>query len=41
MEFVQPIRDVEQIEAMKTVLRRTNVRDYCLFALGINSGLRI
>ncbi|MHB9096174.1 MAG: site-specific integrase [Eubacteriales bacterium] len=29
------------MEAMKKILKATNLRDYCLFVLGINSGLRI
>lgn len=41
MEFVQPIRDLKQIETIKTLLKARNLRDYCLFVLGINSGLRI
>ncbi len=41
MEFVQPIRDLKQIETIKKLLRQQNLRDYCLFVLGINSGLRI
>ncbi|WP_348520928.1 hypothetical protein [Alicyclobacillus fastidiosus] len=41
MEFVEPIRDKRKIEAMKLVLRGSNLRDYCLFVLGINSGLRV
>jgi integrase len=41
MEFVEPIRDKKKIEAMKRVLKGSNMRDYCLFVLGINSGLRI
>ena len=41
MEFVQPIRDKKQLEAMKKVLKAGNMRDYCMFTLGINSGLRI
>lgn len=41
MEFVQPIRDLKQIETMKKLLKQQNLRDYCLFVLGINSGLRI
>lgn len=41
MELVQPIRDRKKIEAMKKILRGSNLRDYCLFVLGINSGLRI
>jgi integrase len=43
MEFVQPIRDKKQIEAMKRQLRGNDngLRDLCLFVLGINSGLRV
>lgn len=41
MELVQPIRDKTKIEAMKKVLRGQSLRDYVLFILGINSGLRI
>lgn len=41
MEFVQPIREKKQIESVKKILKATNLRDYCLFILGINSGLRI
>ena len=41
MEFVQPIRDLKQIETIKRLLKQQNLRDYCLFTLGINSGLRI
>lgn len=41
MEFVQPIRDKQQIAIMKKYLKGSNLRDYCLFVLGINSGLRI
>ena len=41
MEFVQPIRDVKQIETIKKLLKLQSLRDYCLFVLGINSGLRI
>lgn len=41
MEFVQPIRNLKQIETIKKLLKAQNVRDYCLFVLGINSGLRI
>jgi len=28
LEFVEPIRDKRKIEAMKKVLRGTNMRDY-------------
>jgi integrase len=41
LEFVEPIRDKRKIKAMKKVLRGTNMRDYCLFVLDINSGLRV
>lgn len=41
MECVEPIRDKEKIAAMKKILRHDSLRDYCLFTLGINSGLRV
>ena len=41
MEFVQPIRDKEKLAIMKKYLKGSNLRDYCLFVVGINSGLRI
>ncbi|TCP55501.1 phage integrase family protein [Tumebacillus sp. BK434] len=41
MEFVQPIRDKKQIEEMKKVLRKQSLRDWFLFVLGINTGLRV
>lgn len=41
MEFVEPIRDRKKIEALKKLLRGSNLRDYALFTLGINSGLRV
>lgn len=41
MEFVQPIRDIKKIEAMKKILKSTSVRDNALFIVGINSALRI
>ena len=41
MEYVQPIRDKKQIENMKRYLKESNIRDWLLFVLGINSGLRI
>ncbi|HYF91535.1 MAG TPA: site-specific integrase [Symbiobacteriaceae bacterium] len=43
MEFVQPIRDKKQIEAIKRHLKgnESGLRDLCLFTLGINSGLRV
>lgn len=41
MEFVQPIRDKEQIEKVKNILLKNGYRDYLLFVSGINTGLRI
>ncbi|BBB89687.1 site-specific integrase [Methylomusa anaerophila] len=41
MELVEPIRNKKQITALKNYLRGQNLRDYLLFVLGINSGLRI
>ena len=41
MELVQPIRDKSKIEEMKQYLKSHSFRDYTLFILGINSGLRI
>ncbi|VBB06942.1 phage integrase family [Lucifera butyrica] len=41
MEYVEPIRNKKQIEHIKRYLKENNLRDYLLFVLGINSGLRI
>lgn len=41
MREVQPIRDVEKIEEIKNYLRRKSYRNYFLFEMGINVGLRI
>lgn len=41
MEFVEPIRDKKQIDNMKRYLKERNLRDWMLFVLGINNGLRI
>jgi site-specific recombinase XerD len=41
LEFVQPIRDKKKIEQMKLYLKSHSLRDFTLFTLGINSGLRI
>lgn len=39
---VQPIRDLSQLEDMKWALKRhCSERDYILFLLGINTGLRV
>lgn len=41
MNLVQPIRDKELIADIKEYLKATNERNYILFLLGINTGLRI
>ena len=41
MEFVDPIRDVKQIEAMKGILANHSQRDLLFFVLGINTGMNI
>lgn len=41
MQFVNPIRDMETIQAMKEELRRHSIRDLLLFVLGINTGISL
>lgn len=41
MKIVQPIRDKNKINEMKIELKKQGTRDYLLFLLGINTGLRI
>lgn len=41
MEFVQPIRDKRKLEEIKVVLKKQSLRDWFLFIMGINTGLRI
>ena len=41
MNNVEPIRDKKKLEKMKVFLHNNNLRDYALFVLGINSGLRV
>lgn len=41
MEIVQPIRSKETIKQIKDLLKQSNQRDYIMFNLGINTGLRI
>ena len=41
MEFVEPIRDKRKIELVKVILKKNGFRDYMLFLMGMNSGLRI
>lgn len=41
MNTVQPIRDLGKLEEMKQELLKSGYRDYLLFVIGINTGLRI
>lgn len=41
MNVVQPIRDYEQLEALKRVLKAKNERDYILLLMGLYTALRI
>ncbi len=41
MNYVQSIRSKEKIEEMKQELKKNGTRDYLLFIVGINTGLRI
>ncbi|NQX68473.1 tyrosine-type recombinase/integrase [Paenibacillus alba] len=41
MNFVQPIREKETIEAIKEYLMKRSHRNYMMFVFGINTGLRI
>ena len=41
MNFVQPIRDPEQIQQLKGYFKEKSLRNYILFIMGINTGLRI
>lgn len=41
MEYVQPIRNKKVIDQIKKILKADSLRNYCLFTVGINSGLRI
>lgn len=41
MQFVQPIRSTEKLEAMKDFLHKRSERDWFLLVMGINVGLRI
>ncbi len=41
MNYVQPIRDRKRISAIKGNLKKRDPRNFLLFTLGINTGLRI
>jgi site-specific recombinase XerD len=41
MEYVEALRDIKQINAIKKYLKEHSERDYVLFVFGINTGLKI
>lgn len=41
MKTVDAIKDGKQLMLMKELLRKRSSRDYCLFLLGINTGIKI
>lgn len=41
MEYVEALRDIKQINAIKKYLKKHSERDYFLFVFGINTGLKI
>lgn len=41
MEHVEPIREINKINAIKRLLKEQSQRDYLLFVIGINTGLKI
>lgn len=41
MNYVESIKDKAQIDKMKKVLKMKNFRDYLMFTIGINTGLKV
>ena len=41
MECVETIRNREKIETIKRILKKSGMRDFLLFLMGINIGLGI
>lgn len=41
MNFVQPIRDPQMVEAIRQYFKVRNFRNYIFFSLGVYSGLRV
>ena len=41
MNYVEPIRDKKSINNIKSILKASSMRNFIMFTLGINSGLRI
>jgi site-specific recombinase XerD len=40
MEYVVPIKDISKIKTMKKILEASSLRDYVLFVIGINTGIK-
>lgn len=40
MEYVVPIKDISKINKIKSILKSSSKRDYALFVLGINTGIK-
>lgn len=41
MKFVQPIRSLDKLEEVKSALKKTSLRNYMIFMVGINLGRRV
>ncbi|MBM7694522.1 site-specific recombinase XerD [Peribacillus deserti] len=41
MDFVEPFKDVQQIDEIKKDLKQHSERDFLLFVMGINTGMKI
>ncbi|OES45344.1 tyrosine-type recombinase/integrase [Domibacillus iocasae] len=41
MEYVNPIKSIHEIKLIKDILKEQSSRDFILFVLGINTGLKI
>jgi integrase len=41
MEFVEPIKNIYEIQEMKKILYVQSKRDYLFFVLGVNTGMRV
>jgi integrase len=41
VEYVEPIKDIDTINTIKTILKKKSQRDLLLFVLGINTGIRV
>ena len=40
MEYVVPIKDISKINTMKNILEASSLRDFVLFVIGINTGIK-